>query len=167
MDPALIEKLERTAKLNLDAIKKNQKISAINETANQEMDKLGAVYIKQELQNKQLWESYSNMSDASLSDMQKIFAELNKMQADLLSGKGISEIAKAAGVSGEGFASILSSLSGSKDMKTLSSNIDGIYSQLGNYDNQRITQSGVLSKLNESQVKSLKMFLQVLISVGF
>jgi len=141
---------------------RDNSIAAEKEIADQKLKSLGSVYIKQELKNKQLWESYSNMSDASLSEMKKIFGELSEMQKDLLSGKGLGKIAKATKFEGSGVTPIISSLSDSKSMDDMITKVKYLNDQISLYDNQRATQSGILSGLTENQVASLKMFLAVL-----
>lgn len=145
---------------------KTNAIAAENETYKQKIENLGSVYIKQELQNSQLWESYSNMSDASLSEVRKTLTELGKIQQDLLSGGGINKIAsgaisdadKKSGV----FGSAMSYLSSSTDEEDLNRRILELKAQIYTANLNIKTTGSDISGFTEEQLKTLELILSIL-----
>lgn len=145
---------------------KNAEIAAIDETTKQKIDSLGAVYIKQELQNKQLWESYSNLSDTSLSGIKKMLLELGDIQSGLLSGKGINRIASGvmsdADKKSGALTPAISFLSGANDDVELQKRILDLKNQIFLANANIESKESSVSGLTMDQVKTLELILQVI-----
>lgn len=138
------------------------KLKAINEEARQRAEKIGGAYIKEQLEIKQLGQAYSNMTDASLKDIDKILAALKQSKDDLLSGDGIAAILDRASVSGESKAGFFSGLADTKNIDQFLLKLDEINSEISNIDELSIGDATV----SEEELGRLRAVVETLQAMG-
>ena len=73
-------------------------INAEKEVYRQKLASMGSAYIKQKLQDDQLYESYSDMSRASLNTLEKIRAAFGKIKKEITGEEGIRAMMESLGL---------------------------------------------------------------------
>jgi hypothetical protein len=138
------------------------RIKAISEEARQRAEKIGGAYVKEQLEIKQLGNAYSNMTDASLRDIEKILAALKESKDDLLSEDGIAAILSRANISGTAETSFFSGLSDSENINEFLLKLNEIENEVSNIDELRIGDEII----DEEQLGKLRAVVEVFQAMG-
>lgn len=91
-------------------------IASISEVARQRVEKMGGAYIKERLEIEGLGAAYSNMTNASLEDINKIIDAIEKSKQGLLDGEGLTSIFEKSGLSENITSNLFKGLEDSSDI---------------------------------------------------
>jgi hypothetical protein len=106
------------------------KSAAINEEARQRIEKMGDAYIKEQMAVNHLGDAYANMTNASLDDINKIIAVINKASADLFRGENLKGFFEGADVDFSQYKGVFDDIFDSKDIEDFNLKIIDLKSEL-------------------------------------
>ena len=138
------------------------RLKAINEESRQRAEKIGGTYVKEQLEIKQLGAAYSNMTDASLKDVEKILAVIKESKDDLLSKGGIASILRRADISKTAETAFFSGLSDSENIDEFLLKLNEIEAEVSNIDELRIGDEVI----DEKQLGKIRAAVEVFQAMG-
>lgn len=107
-----------------------QRAAAANEDARQRIEKIGAAYIEERIAISGLQVAYSDMTNASLQDIEKIIDVINKANQDLFTGDSLKGFFETADVDFTQFAGLFEGVFESKDIDEFQLKVSSIKEEL-------------------------------------
>lgn len=163
---------EEEIKLAKDVTK--ARIKGENEVARQKIANLGSSYLEESLKNKQLWNDYSKLSDASLGNVKKMIEEISRMQSEAFSGEGLFNAFKSnklvgaeAGIdNNDAFRPLLGDLQNSENVDEMESRVIEMLNNINTVKEGNIGTDERINNLTNEQRVSLELVLSLIKSMS-
>ena len=137
-------------------------LKSISEQARQRIEKMGAAYTKERIEIAGLGESYSNMTNASLTDINKIIELIKKGQQDLLSGEGLQNMINSLKLDSDVSDSLFGDIFNSSNIDDFVSKVNDLEVEMKNASNVKIGTKVV----SEEQILKIQEFITLLKAMG-
>lgn len=150
----------------IDTITKvtNKATAAQKEIYRQKVAEMGRAYIEENLMNKQLWASYSNLGDASITELSAMQKEFANMQKSLLSGAGLQGLTGTEAMSPVG--SILGQLGDLSSVDALKTAVDNMLASIQLGQQNIITLGSSTTLINPEETDRLNVVLTLIKSIA-
>ena len=142
-------------------------IEAQNKTSANRVKSIGSNYLEENLKNKQLWNDYSKLSEASYGNIKKMMKEIADMQAQTISQEGLSKLftntnligSKASDSDNQAFSSVLGFLGGKESIEELEKSVVSMLTNINEYKEGSAAIDERISSLSDEQLQKLRLIL--------